>query len=286
MKNYILIAATSLMIMTACKNDPKQDAQVIMERDSLLKVIDERELSVNEFITSFNEVEKNLNEVSRKQNIILLSSGKLSDVKGNKKERINSEIKAINDLMDANTKALKQLKSKLNSSNNKNSQLEKTVENLNNQLNLKYFELADLNEKLNILNAQVAQLQISVDTLSNQNMAQAETISNNTAELHTAYYIVGKSNDLETFQLIDKQGGLLGFGETAKLSNNLDKSMFTKIDYNDVTVIPINSKHIKIITTHPTGSFSLDKTGKMVNSIIISDPEKFWSASKYLVVSK
>lgn len=286
MKNYILIAATSLMIMTACKNDPKQDAQVIMERDSLLKVIGEGQTSVDEFIASFNEVENNLNEVSKKQHIIFINSNKLSDVKPNQKDRINNEIKAINELMLANSKSLKQLKSKLHNSTNKNAQLEKTIENLNNQLNLKYFELTDLNEKLNMLNAQVAQLQISVDTLSNQNMAQNQTINNQTAELHTAYYIVGKSHDLETWELIDKKGGLLGFGETSKLSNNLDKSMFTKIDYNEVTVIPINSKHIKIVTTHPTGSFSLDKTGKMVNSIIISDPEKFWSASKYLVVTK
>jgi len=285
MKNYIFIAVASLMITTACKTDPTKDTRAAMERDSLLKVIDERELSVNEFISSFNEVEKNLNEVSRKQNIILSSSGK-GDLKASKKERINAEIKAINDLMDANTKALKQLKTKLNSSNTKNVQLEKTVENLNNQLNLKYFELADLNEKLNILHAQVAQLQILVDTLYNQNMAQNETINNQTAELRTAYYIVGKSNDLETFELIDKKGGLLGFGETAQLSNNLDKSMFTKIDYNETTIIPVNSKGIKIITTHPTGSFSLNKTGRMVNSIVISDPGKFWSASKYLVVSK
>ncbi len=286
MKNYILIAATSLMIFSACKNDPKQDAQVIMERDSLLKVIGEGQTSVDEFIASFNEVENNLNEVSKKQHIIFINSNKLSDVKPNQKDRINNEIKAINELMLANSKSLKQLKSKLHNSTNKNAQLEKTIENLNNQLNLKYFELTDLNEKLNMLNAQVAQLQISVDTLSNQNMAQNQTINNQTAELHTAYYIVGKSHDLETWELIDKKGGLLGFGETSKLSNNLDKSMFTKIDYNEVTVIPINSKHIKIVTTHPTGSFSLDKTGKMVNSIIISDPEKFWSASKYLVVTK
>jgi hypothetical protein len=36
--------------------------------------------------------------------------------------------------------------------------------------------------------------------------------------------------------------------------------MFTKKDYTQTTVIPVNSKRIKIVTTHPTGSFSLDKT--------------------------
>ena len=71
MKNYIFIAAASLIMMTACK-DPQKDESVVRQRDSLLAVIDERETSVNEFMTSFNEVERNLDEVSAKQHIILM----------------------------------------------------------------------------------------------------------------------------------------------------------------------------------------------------------------------
>ena len=97
---------------------------------------------------------------------------------------------------------------------------------------------------------------------------------------------MGSSSDLIKWELVDQQGGFLGIGISNKLSNNLDINMFTKIDYTQTTSIPVNSKRIKIVTTHPTGSFSLDKTGKTVNSIVISDPERFWSASKYLVITK
>ena len=285
MKNYMIIAAMSITVLTACRNEPQKDTQIVMERDSLLKVIEHDHTTLNEFIASFNEVEKNLNEVSSKQHIILSNSIKFNDLNTNQKARINDEIKAINELMIVNTKSLKQLKGKLSASNTINVQLEKAIENLNNQLNLKYFELTNLNQKLNDLNLEMLQLNILTETLSNENTMKRQTINHQTAELRTAFYIVGKSHNLETWQLIDKKGGLLGFGEAAMLSNNLDKGMFTKIDYDDVTIIPINSKHIRIITTHPTGSFSLDKTGRMVNNIVISDPEKFWSASKYLVVS-
>ena len=97
--------------------------------------------------------------------------------------------------------------------------------------------------------------------------------------------IVDKSVNLQQWNLIDNQGGFLGIGQTAKLSNNLDINMFTQIDYTKVTEIPINSKGIKVVTTHPTGSFSLVKNGKIVEKLVISDPEKFWSASKYLVIT-
>ncbi|MBA2612162.1 MAG: hypothetical protein H0U95_09330 [Bacteroidetes bacterium] len=283
MKNSIFIAAASLIMMTACK-DPQKDETVVRQRDSLMAVIDERESSVNDFIGSFNEVERNLDSVSRKQHIILMNSSK-GDMKADQKARINSEIRAINELMDANNKKLKMLNRKLNRADKKNAGLEKTIQLLNDQLNQKYAELNELNQRLNELNAQVAQLQTSVDTLSNQNMAQSQTINEKTTQLHTAYYVVGHSKDLQKSNLIDKKGGLLGIGRTAELSPNVDNSQFTKIDYTETTSIPVNSKDAKLITTHPSDSYTWDKTGKMINSLMITDPEKFWSASKYLVIT-
>lgn len=284
MKNYLLIAATTALIFASCK-DAQKDESVTRQRDSLLSVIDERENSVNEFITSFNEVESNLNAVSAKQNIILANSNKSVEFKGSQKERINTEIKAINELMIENSKKIKQLNSKLNKGDKKNVQLQKTIEILNNQLNQKYFELTALNQRLNDLNFQVAILQITVDTLLNENMAQNQLINDKTNELHTAYYVVGSSKELQKNNLIDKKGGLLGIGRTSKLNNDLDNSLFTKIDYTETTSIPVNSKNMKMVTSHPTNSYSVDKSGKKINSIMISDPTKFWSESKYLVIT-
>ena len=285
MKNYILIAGMAVLITTSCK-DPQTDERVVHQRDSLMNVIDERESSVNDFMVAFNEVESNLDKVTSKQHIIMTNSDNKADLKANQKERINQEIKAINELMDLNSKKIKELNNKLNRKDKKNYQLQKTIEFLNQQLNEKYTELAQLNERLNSLNAQVAQLQTSVDTLSTQNMAQSQTISEKTAELHTAYYIIGTSKELQNAKLIDKKGGVLGIGRTSKLSENLDNSMFNKIDYTQTTTIEINSDHMKIVTTHPTDSYTLDKTDDKVNNLVITNPEKFWSASKYLVVTK
>jgi len=281
---FIAAAATIIMMTTGCK-DPQQNEAVIQQRDSLLSVINDRDASVDEFINSFNEVEMNLNEVSSKQHIILTNSGKSGDLNASQKERIAAEIKAINELMDANSKTLKQLNNKLDRSNKKNGQLSKTIEVLNEQLKQKYSELTELNEKLNALNAQVGQLMVITDILATENIAQQQTISQTTAELQTAYYIIGHSKDLQKANLIDKKGGLLGMGKTSKLSDDLDISLFTKIDYNETTVIPINSKDLKIITTHPTDSYTIDKTGKTFTNLIINDPIKFWSSSKYLVIA-
>jgi hypothetical protein len=283
MKKYIFIAIIAFGVL-ACTNTSKEES-VRQQRDSLLGVIENSETTVNEYITYFNEVERNLDSVTARQRVIMMNTGKKTDLKVTQKERIALEIKAINKLMDSNNKKIKELRGKFNASNKKNIELEKTIDILNNQLTMKYVELINLNEELKGLNEEVAEFRIVVDTLMIRNSQLSQSVENKSGELRAAYYIVGTSVDLQQWNLVDKQGGFLGIGQTAKLSNNLDMNMFTKIDYLQVTTIPINSKGIKIITTHPTGSFTLNKNGRTVESITIKDPELFWSTSKYLVIS-
>ena len=221
--------------------------------------------------------------MSIKQNVILMHSD--GDMKLTQKVRINREIKAINDLMDQNRKKLAELSKKLKRSNNKNAQLEKTIATLTNQLAVKDQELASLNQRLLDLDMQVAQLKTSVDTLSSQGIAKSTLIAERTTALHTAYYRVDDKKELRKAKLIERKGGVLGLGRTSQLNKDLDKSKFTQIDYTQTTTIPVNSKDFTMITPHPSDSYKLDKTDKVVNCILITNPEKFWSESKYLVVS-
>ncbi len=285
MKNYILIAATALASLTACSPEGETAEQIRARevQDSLVAIINDKESSVNDFISAFDEVERNLDSVSIKQNVILMHSD--GDMKLNQKVRINREIKAINDLMDQNRKKLAELSKKLKRSNNKNAQLEKTIATLTNQLAVKDQELAALNQRLSDLDAQVAQLKTSVDTLSSQGVAKSTLIAERTTALHTAYYRVDDKKELRKAKLIERKGGVLGLGRTSQLNKDLDKSKFTQIDYTQTTTIPVNSKDFKMITPHPSDSYKLDKTDKLVNCILITNPEKFWSESKYLVVS-
>lgn len=287
MKNYLFLAFGVFFLFVSCKNDNEKNVQTTSrERDSLLIVLQERETTVSEFINSFNEVEKNLDAVRVKQNLISATSDKNNDLNSDQKARINNEIQAINALMETNTKALKQLKEQLKGSRSKNKDLEKTVVLLNDQLNYRYNELVYLNNKLFQMNLNIEELHIAMDTLYVINEEQAQVIDSKEAELRVAYYIIGSSNDFQKWNLIDKEGGFLGIGQSSKMSNNVDLNMFTKIDYLQTTSIPIEGRRVRIITTHPTGSFSLVKTGNVVNSIMINDPKLFWSISKYLVVTK
>ena len=283
MKNIIIISA-AVLIMSACNQNELADSN--RQNDSLLSVINERDSFINDFITSFNEVEQNLDSVAAKQHIITVNSDNGGELQMTQKSRINKEIAAINDLMYQNRNKIAELNLKIKNSSNKNSQHVKMITALNEQILKKDIELTDLNTRLSALNAQVATLETSVDTLTVLNDMQARTITDKTMALHTAYYVVGKSNELQEANIIDRKGGLLGIGRTSKLSEDFDNSKFTRIDYSQTNTIPVNSD-MKIITSHPSSSYTFDKDDKdkdFVKNIVITNSEMFWSASKYLVI--
>lgn len=231
--------------MTACNQNEidRSKAELVKsnhEKDSLLGIVNERESTINNFISSFNDVERNLDSVAVKQHIISMNAEEQTELKRDQKTRINSEIVAINNLMDSNRKRINELRNKLKSSGFKNEQLEKTVTFLNDKLVQKEIELGTLNEKLTAMNWQIAQLKVSVATLTSDNAQKDQTISDKTMELHTAYYVIGKPKDLQVSKIIDKKGGLLGIGKTPELNSNIDNSKFTKIDYTQMLRININ----------------------------------------------
>jgi DNA repair exonuclease SbcCD ATPase subunit len=285
MKNYIIIAAAALL-MSACNQKELTDSK--QQNDSLMSVVNERNTAINEFIASFNEVESNLDSVAVRQHIISTNTEQKGELKPNQKTRINEEIASINDLMEQNRKKLADLNRKLKGSTNKNKELEKMIVTINNQLEQKNVELTALNEKLNNLNAEVTQLQTSVTTLTDETNAKSVTTAEDTKALHTAYYVIGKLGELQDAKIIDRKGGLLGIGKTSKLTADFDNSKFTRIDYTQMGTIAVNSE-MKMITSHPSDSYTLDKDAKdkdKVKNIVITNPEKFWSTSKYLVVVK
>jgi len=285
MKNYFFIAVAALS-MTACNR--AEMAQSKEQNDSLVSIVNERNASLNDFIVAFNDVESKLDSVAVRQHLISMATEQKGELQPNQKTRINTEIAAINSLMEQNRKKIAELTARLKGSSNKNMDLEKTIATINNQLAQKNTELVALNEKLNTLNAQVVQLQTSLTAVTDESSAKSQTIAEETKTLHTAYYVVGKSNDLKDAKIIDRKGGLLGIGRTSQLSGDFDNSKFTRIDYTQMGSIPVNSE-MKMITSHPSDSYTLDKDAKdkdMVKNIVITNPEKFWSASKYLVVVK
>jgi hypothetical protein len=68
------------------------------------------------------------------------------------------------------------------------------------------------------------------------------------------------------------------------LEKDFNKDYFTKIDIRIDKEIKLYSKSAQIMTSHPAGSYTLQRDANKQFVLRISDPDTFWSTSKYLVV--
>jgi predicted RNase H-like nuclease (RuvC/YqgF family) len=284
MKKFLMIILVA--ILAGCHDYKADVANLTKEKETLQSDAAYKDSMINGFVYSMNEIETNLGAITQKQEAIKASSSG-PELSMSQKERISDEIKAINALMQTNRDKIAQLQKSLKKSNAKAEQFEKAIALLNQQIESKNNELIVLNKKLADLDTQVATLNTNVTTLTAQNEEKTSVINDQTKKMHTAYYTKGTYKELETKHVMDKEGGFLGIGKEKKVVSDFNTDAFATVDITQTKVIPIESKDAKIVTTHPTSSYTLEtkeKDKSYVTNLVINDPDQFWKASKYLVV--
>lgn len=283
--NFKLYLIFSAAIALAGCHDYKADiAKLNEEKAAMAAEANSKDSTINAFIAGLNQIETNINAITEKQGEVaeMSSQGELSK---NQFELINEDIQSINALMEANRNKLDELTKKLKGSNYKIKELEKTLASLQKQLEDKNTELAALNQKLEEMNVTVENLNTNVKTLTAQTEEQAKTIADKTTKLNTAYYTVGTYKELETKKVLNKTGGFLGIGKNKQMVNDFKPDAFTSIDVTQTKTIELNSKKASLVTTHPPSSYKIEKKDKnLVSQLVITNPDEFWKASKYLVV--
>jgi hypothetical protein len=104
------------------------------------------------------------------------------------------------------------------------------------------------------------------------------------------YYAVGTKDELIKRGIVTKEGSkFLVFGGTRlEPARNLDPSAFTALDKTQQTSIslPRSDKKYKIVSRQSPSYLSspVTKDGKVSGAVEISQPEEFWSPSKYLIL--
>ncbi len=282
---YLLLIAV-VLATTSCNQ--KEIARLKAKNDSLMMAGSSKDANLVEFVDAFNSIQSNLDSIKQKEKIIDKTAKEGFEVKGERKEQIQSDINYIYSLLQKNRLLVADLSAKLKKSNKHVAELEKMIENLNKQIaekdgqiaNLKD-ELAKLNIKIQDLGTQVTSLNTNVSNLSTENKEKQKVIEEKTAELNTAYFIIGTIKELKDKNIIKKEGFL---GTAKDVNNNIDKSLMTKIDITTVHSIPIMKKKATIISTHPASSYKIEGE-KSADNLVILNQAEFWSLSKVLVIS-
>src|SRR5258708_7421703 len=89
--NYFLLAGVLTVLVIGC-TDRSQEVRLKNKLDSLSTLATSRDSIVNDFLTSFNDIENSLDSITRRQMIIIDNSKSKSDIKFSTRERINQNI--------------------------------------------------------------------------------------------------------------------------------------------------------------------------------------------------
>lgn len=256
-------------------NEEKQTLKDDLGRkDSVLFVI----------VQSFNDIEDNLHEIKKKQGIISLNTSGDVESSLTRREQIVNDMQMINEMMEANRKKMKDFTWTINnlvkeqkSSKTKMKEFQRMIAHLNSIVEEKDLEIAQLKTELLSMN-------MSLDSLALAYDVQSHVVEEQATSLNTGFFCYGTFKELEEKGVVTKTGGFIGIGKTEQLKQDFNSDYFTQIDITERESIDLFSKKAKILTSHPSDSYQLEGDEDSVEKLVILDPIKFWSTSKYLVI--
>ena len=279
MKKILIFVACALSL-GACNFGGKQDAMQ-QERDSLQRIINEKDMELDDILSTFNEVQEGIRRINEAEGRVTIAE--TGPESASTKDVIRENMQFIQEAMQQNRDMIAQLQEKLKNSSIKGTKMQKTIENLQAQIDAQAARIqeleASLAEKEALIESQgeaIAGLSNNVASLTEENRAKAEKMQQQDKELNSAWFVFGTKSELKEQKILEK-------GDVLK-SGNFNKDYFTKIDIRYDKEIKFYSKSAQLLSTHPAGTYQLVKDKQGQYELHITDPQKFWSVSKYLVV--
>jgi len=280
MKKLFLVACVAAFCLTGCNNGKNDSAaQNTAQADSLNGIIAQKDSEINDLMGTLNEIEEGFQQISEAEHRVSLAK----DGEGvNKKQKLKEDIQFIADRMKQNRELIAKLQKQLANGTLKGAQLQKTIAGLQKQLEEKDAQLQTLREELDKKDIHIAALDETVNNLNTktsrltaESNQKTETINAQDKQIHTAWYVFGTKKELKEQSII--QDGKV-------MTGNFNKNYFTKVDIRNLSEIKLYSKSAKLLTTHPSSSYSLVRDANKQYTLRITNSQIFWSTSKYLVV--
>lgn len=283
--SFILALAVLPMIFSACGKKIEEQAQ--KRADSLQSIIDSKDGEIDALFDMLNQIEANLNTITDKYGKVqtLRSTGIES---GNVKGEINEQMKTIENILADNKAKMASLNAKIANLSKENSKMQEFISNLESRMAEQENQIAELLTELENNKITIRNLNENVSNLTRSNQEKDATIAHQINEANKAYFVVGTYKELLAKGIAKKDGGFIGIGKSQGVQSDMDINLFTEIDRTRVSVINVNMKNVRILTQHPEGSYELvmnENDEKEVAYLKILNTAKFWSLSKYLVIS-
>jgi hypothetical protein len=280
-----------MMTMVSCRDEDKdvkvKEAAVtggITTDANYTAAVAARDSMERAFNQTMDEISNNLAEIREKEKLLDKPGRGAEKYSPSRKQEILNTLASINDLLEENRNKMKKLNARLARFSKSETHWKKLTDSLRVTLDDQSREIALLRDRLVSETTNSEQLTKNLDEAKKSNVALTETSNKMDIELNKAWYVIGTPKELREKNVVEKEGGVFGLASVAKLKVDFDKNKFTEIDRRQMTSLEVKGKKPKLVTTHPLGSFEFEKQSDELSVLKIKDPERFWSASKYLVV--
>ena len=232
---------------------------------------------VNQYALYIEKIKENINEINKQESIINNAKNNPDFITIDTTDVINA-IKVLSMKLQENESMIKELSNAVILEKDKNSQFASSVTQLSEQIAKSNREIYFLKEELNSINA-------SFESVFNKYTLQNIKINDLNQKLNQVAFAIGTKTELLNNGVLTKSGGLIGIVKSRKLNNDLNTDYFTYTSRLEFRKLILGFKSVKLITSHPTGSFKLHKSFKeKIDSLEILDNDAFWKNSKFLVV--
>ena len=279
MKKLLMMACLAALVLTGCKDGKTTAGIGAAQNDSLNSIIAQKDSELNDLMGTINEIEDGLNQINEAENrVTLLKNGEGAS----KKQKLKEDVQFIATRMKQNKELIAKLQKQMANSSIKSEQLQKTIANLTKQLEEKEKQLQALREELDSKDIHIAALDETINNLNtksnrlaSESSKKSEVINAQDKQINTAWYVFGTKKELKNQHILEGSKVMTG---------NFNKNYFTKIDIRDLSEIKLYSKNVKVLTTHPSSTYTLVRDANKQYTLRITNPQIFWSTSKYLVV--
>ena len=277
-----------VFITASCVENSSKYKAVVSQRDSLEQVKQILDSNYNQTLVILNDIEAGFSQINQNESQMKVDLKGVEGSKSNKRQVIAAQMTAIKESMEKNKAKIEELRHLAAKRGKANTMLTETIKRLQSELDEKSVQVQSLQAELDQKNIKINELNTTVDTQSKniaeqQNVLeqQKSTIKTQDTDLNTVWYCVASSKKLKDAKIISASGL---FQSKKVMDTEFDKQAFTQVDLRTISSIATNSKKAKIMSTHPHDSYNLVTGADKNITIQITDPSKFWSVSKYLVV--
>lgn len=292
MKKVILFVAGALVALnlSSCVENSSKYKALQAKLDSLQVNYNVQGAELDEVFATINEIEQGLSSIRESENILTVRTADGIEIKKGSKEQLKRDVEAIQNaiknyqeeikkLQDNNRLQSSQFKKRLAAMQKELKEKSTIIETISRQLEKKEAEIVQKDKQIATLDKTVSSLKEEVTNLSTEGDILKAKVADQEAEIYSVYYIVGAKSELIEAGVMTK-GGLF---KSSKVSYQAEKDAFVKIDLREISQINTNARKAKVMSIHPKGTYAfVDNDGEMV--LNISNPEKFWEQTKYLVI--